>query len=222
MSEERVTYVELKLPHSREQKDKRRPMDKRREFPWYTVALTLGVICFLLLLTITGLGFMFFQKCFAHTMQDMNNTKEKSASLGEAEDHSILLPITDKDYDSFQGSWYCCGKSCYYFSKEEETWERSKKSCEDLRSSLIKIDNKEEQNIIQSKIKYNYWIGLHKTGAKTSWKWLDGTLLSQMVNFQQSLMDVKCGHLKSSKIFTADCSKPFRYICEKEFTGPDY
>ncbi|XP_030882643.1 T-cell surface glycoprotein YE1/48-like [Leptonychotes weddellii] len=145
MSEERVIYLELKLPYSGKQKDKRRPMDKRREFPWYTVALTLGVICFFLLLAISGLGSMFFQKCFAHTMLDMNNTKEKSVSLGEAEDHSILPPFTDKDYDSFQENWYCCGKSCYYFSKEEKTWERSKKSCEDLSSSLIKIDNKEEQ-----------------------------------------------------------------------------
>lgn len=51
----------------------------------------------------------------------------------------------DKDYDSFQENWYCCGKSCYYFSKEEKTWERSKKSCQGLHSSLIKIDNKEEQ-----------------------------------------------------------------------------
>ncbi|KAF3816340.1 hypothetical protein GH733_014513, partial [Mirounga leonina] len=116
MSEERVIYLELKLPYSGKQKDKRCPMDKRRV----------------------------------------------------------------KDYDSFQENWYCCGKSCYYFSKEEKTWERSKKSCEDLSSSLIKIDNKEEQNIIQSKIKYNYWIGLHKTEARPSWKWLDGTLLSQM------------------------------------------
>lgn len=50
-----------------------------------------------------------------------------------------------KDYDLFQEKWYCCGESCYYFSKEEKTWERSKESCEDLRSSLIKLDNKEEQ-----------------------------------------------------------------------------
>ncbi|CAD7681414.1 unnamed protein product [Nyctereutes procyonoides] len=219
VSEDRLVYAKLKLPYSRKQ-DKRHPVGKRREFPWHMVALILGVICFFLLLAITVLGSMFFQRCSGHTMQDIKDTKEKNVSFVEVEDHSILPPIIDKDYDSFQGNWYCCGKSCYYFSKEEKTWERSQKSCQGLHSSLIKIDNKEEQLFIQSKIKYNYWIGLFKAGAKYPWQWLDGTHLSHRVNFQQSLLDVKCGHLKSSTIFTADCSKQFPYICEKEFTGP--
>ncbi|XP_047597691.1 T-cell surface glycoprotein YE1/48-like [Lutra lutra] len=222
MSEERVTYAELNLPNSRKQKGKRRPRNKKREFPWHIVALSLGVMCVILLLAITGLRSIFFQKCPAHTMQNKNDTKEKNASLGEVEDDSILPPIIDKDSDSFHGNWHCCGKSCYYFSKEEKTWEESKKSCEDMDSSLITIDNKAEQNFIQSKIRYNYWIGLHKEGAKYPWKWLDGTPLSQMVNFQQSLSDVRCGHLKPSTMSTAGCQKPFRYICEKPFTCPCY
>ncbi|XP_044929368.1 C-type lectin domain family 9 member A-like [Mustela putorius furo] len=155
-------------------------------------------------------------------MQNKNDTKEKNASLGEVEDDSILPPIIDEDYESFQGNWHCCGKSCYYFSEEEKSWEESKKSCEVLSSRLMKIDNKAEQNFIQTKIRYNYWIGLYKVGAKHPWKWLDGTPLSQTVNFQQNLLDIKCGHLKPSTISTADCQKHFHYICEKLFTGPCY
>ncbi|XP_045868917.1 C-type lectin domain family 9 member A-like isoform X2 [Meles meles] len=186
MSEERVTYAELNLPNSRKQKGKRRRGNKKRGFPCHIVVLSLGVMCVILLLAITGIRSIY------------------------------------KDSDSFQGKWHCCGKSCYYFSKEEKTWEESKKSCEDLSSSLIKIDNKAEQNFIQSKISYNYWTGLHKIGANHPWKWLDGTPLSQMVNFQQSLRDAKCGHLKPSTLSTIDCQKPFHYICEKMFTGPCY
>ncbi|XP_032711273.1 C-type lectin domain family 2 member D3-like [Lontra canadensis] len=181
MSEERVTYADIKVPNSRKQKGKRGPGDKMRGFPCYIVALSLGVMCVILLLAITGLRSIFFQKCPAHTMQNKNDTKEKNASLGEVEDDSILPPIIDEDYESFQGNWHCCGKSCYYFSEEEKTWEESQKSCEVLSSSLMKIDNKAEQNFIQSKIRYNYWIGLYKVGAKHPWKWLDGTSLSQMV-----------------------------------------
>lgn len=33
----------------------------------------------------------------------------------------------------------------YYFSKKEKTWTESKKSCQDLGASLIKIDDREEQ-----------------------------------------------------------------------------
>ncbi|KAF3816339.1 hypothetical protein GH733_014512, partial [Mirounga leonina] len=51
----------------------------------------------------------------------------------------------DTDNLILQEKMYCCGKSCYYFSREEKTWEKSKESCQDMHSSLIKIDNKEEQ-----------------------------------------------------------------------------
>ncbi|XP_044082282.1 killer cell lectin-like receptor 2 [Neovison vison] len=165
MSEERVTYAELNLPNSRKQKGKRRPRNKKRGFPWHIVALFLGVMCVILLLAITGLRSIFFQKCPAHMMQNKNDTKEKNSSLGEVEDDSILPPIIDEDYESFQGNWHCCGKSCYYFSKEEKRWEESKKSCEVRSSKLMKIDDKAEQNFIQSKIRYNYWIGLYKVGG---------------------------------------------------------
>uniref|UniRef100_A0A8C7AZ05 Uncharacterized protein n=1 Tax=Neovison vison TaxID=452646 RepID=A0A8C7AZ05_NEOVI len=145
MSEERVTYAELNLPNSRKQKGKRRPRNKKRGFPWHIVALFLGVMCVILLLAITGLRSIFFQKCPAHTMQNKNDTKEKNSSSGEVEDDSILPPIIDEDYESFQGNWHCYGKSCYYFSEEEKTWDESKKSCENMNSSLMKIDNKAKQ-----------------------------------------------------------------------------
>nr|XP_035979572.1 natural killer cells antigen CD94-like isoform X1 [Halichoerus grypus] len=223
MSKERVTYANLLFPYSRKQKGERCPVDKRRgkEFRWRIVALTLGVICVIFLLIITGLGYMLFQRCSGNTMQDMKDVEDKNASFGEVEYDSVLPPIIDKDNLTLQEQMYCCGKSCYYFSREEKTWEKSKESCQDLHSSLIKIDNKEEQNFIQSKVKFNYWIGLYKVGAKHPWKWLNGTLLSQMVHFQQSLPDIKCGYLNSSNIFSADCSRHFRYICEKVFTGPN-
>lgn len=50
-----------------------------------------------------------------------------------------------KDYGTCQGSWSCCGKDCYYFSKTEKNWMESKKSCQELGASLIKIDDQEEQ-----------------------------------------------------------------------------
>uniref|UniRef100_A0A667GAY8 C-type lectin domain-containing protein n=1 Tax=Lynx canadensis TaxID=61383 RepID=A0A667GAY8_LYNCA len=160
MSEERVIYTELKSAHSRQQ-DKRRPMFKRRGFPWHIVALTLGFLCLFLLLAITGLGYMFFHRCSGEIRQDMKAPEDKNASLAEVEDHLILLPTTawNEEDDTFQGKWYCRGKSCYHFSKEEKTWERSMVSCQDLQSSLLKIETKEEQVLIQSKIKYNHWIG---------------------------------------------------------------
>ncbi|XP_040344865.1 C-type lectin domain family 7 member A-like [Herpailurus yagouaroundi] len=158
--------------------DERCSMDERRELPRRKVALTLGVTCFFLLLASTGLRYMLFYRYSGATRQDMKKTEEKNASLAEVGDHSIHCNQFSTDNDTFQGKWYCCRKSCYHFSKEEETWERSKVACQDLQSSLVKIDTKEEQIFIQSKITYNYWIGL-KVGPKNPRKWLDGSIVSQ-------------------------------------------
>ncbi|XP_047720873.1 NKG2-D type II integral membrane protein-like [Prionailurus viverrinus] len=204
--------------------DERCSKHERRELPRRKVALTLGVTCIFLLLASTGLRYLLLHRCSGEIGQGIKEPEDKNASLAEVEDHLILLTTTawNEDDDTFQGKWYCHGKSCYHFSKEEKTWERSMVSCQDLQSSLLKIDTKEEQVFIQSKIKYNHWIGLIKVQeGRYPWQWLDGSPLSQKLNFQQSLSPVKCGHMRPSTIYTADCNHRFRYICEKVFSGPD-
>ncbi|KAB0398920.1 hypothetical protein E2I00_011841, partial [Balaenoptera physalus] len=59
------------------------------------------------------------------------------------------------------------------------SWSESKKSCQDLGSNRIKIDDRKEQTFIQSKIKYNHWVGLEGRGANHPWMWLDGTSASK-------------------------------------------
>ncbi|XP_045320686.1 natural killer cells antigen CD94-like isoform X1 [Leopardus geoffroyi] len=182
------------------------------------------IVAVILTKLFSGCEIPVFHRCSGEIRQDMKAPEDKNASLAEVEDHLILLPTTarNEDDDTFQGKWYCRGKSCYHFSKEEKTWERSMVSCQDLQASLLKIDTKEEQVLIQSKIKYNHWIGLSRVQeSRYHWKWLDGSPVSQQLSFRQSLSHVKCGHLRPSAIYGADCSKSFRYICEKEFSGPD-
>ncbi|XP_070350331.1 C-type lectin domain family 7 member A-like [Equus asinus] len=145
MSKERVTYTELKLPYSKKQKNKRHPTPKKREFPWRGVAIILGIICFFLLLAITGLGYMYFWNSSEGKGQDIKDTKEKNTSSPDVEDHSVLPSCTGKDYDPCQEKWFCCGNNCYYFSKEEKTWAESKMSCQDLCSSRTKVYNKQDQ-----------------------------------------------------------------------------
>ncbi|XP_054552740.1 T-cell surface glycoprotein YE1/48-like [Talpa occidentalis] len=196
MSEERVTYVELKLPRSKKH-DRGYTAQKRREFSWRIIAISLGILCFLLLLATSSLGIMYKK----HT-----NKENSSSSEG-------LSPTTG--CDTCSGKWSCCGKMCYYFSKEVKTWDESKKSCEGRGASLIKIDDEGEQKFIQAKIKYNHWIGLYAKGA--TWWWLDSLKPSQKLKFQLPIRDGKCGLLKLTNIVPAVCTFEFRYICEKNF-----
>nr|XP_025139042.1 C-type lectin domain family 7 member A-like [Bubalus bubalis] len=216
MSQEKVIYMEPKILYSKKKKDKRYQSHKRKESPWHIIAIILGIVCLFLLLAITVLGYMYFQTNSKCNTQDMKDTRERNVSVPGAEDYSVLPLGTVKDYGTCQGSWSCCGKDCYYFSKTEKNWMESKKSCQELGASLIKIDDQEEQVFIQSKIKYNHWIGLEKRGDRHPWKWLDGTTVSKNLDFQNS--NGKCGSLKSKHVIPDICTKQFHYICEKKFT----
>ncbi|XP_043736740.1 C-type lectin domain family 7 member A-like [Cervus elaphus] len=214
MSQEKVIYVEPKFLYSEKKEDKRYQSHKRKESPWHIIAIILGIVCLFLLLAITVLGYMYFETNSKCNTQDMKDTNERNASVPGAEDHSVLPPSTVKGYGIYQGKWSCYGKDCYYFSKEEKTWMESKQSCQDLGSSLIKIDDQEEQVFIQSKIKYSHWIGLEKRGVHHPWKWLDGTNTSKNLDFQNS-NDGRCGCLKSINIIPEVCTKLLPYICKK-------
>uniref|UniRef100_G1U1V0 C-type lectin domain-containing protein n=1 Tax=Oryctolagus cuniculus TaxID=9986 RepID=G1U1V0_RABIT len=159
---------------------------------------------------------MSFQKCPKCTTQDKENTKEKNTSSVQLEDHSVVLSGREQACGFLQGRHFCCGRNCYYFSKKEETWEESRNLCRNMDSSLVKIDDIQELNFIQSHIKYTYWIGLYKKEDKNEWKWRDNTKLAQQLTFRQSnKVGEKCGCLKPQYINNADCSRSFPYICEK-------
>ncbi|XP_059536923.1 natural killer cells antigen CD94-like [Myotis daubentonii] len=217
MNEERMTYAELKLPYPKKQ-NKRHPTGKRREFTWKIIAISLGMICFLLLLVITVLGYMIWIKDFQISSVNKTQTMTETPEVEDHPSHPALPPLADKDYNTCQEKWSCCGENCYHFSKAEGTWTESKKSCQDLGSSLIKIESKEEQTFLQSKIKYRGWIGLHKKGANHPWVWLDNSTPSQKLNFQESVTKANCGFLKPTNIATADCTKRSPFICKKKIS----
>ncbi|XP_054974435.1 C-type lectin domain family 7 member A-like [Sorex araneus] len=153
-----------------------------------------------------------------HKRKGNKYTNGKNMSSSGIEDFTTLQHNQGKYCDIYPGKWSCCEKSCYYLSTEEKTWEQSKKSCQGLESTLIKITGKEEQRFIQLKIKYSYWVGLHKKRGSSVWTWLDGTRPSPELNFQPftSGLDEKCGHLKPTNIVAALCTREFYYICEKK------
>ncbi|XP_058511676.1 C-type lectin domain family 2 member D3-like [Ochotona princeps] len=164
-----------------------------------------------------------FQKFHKGSTQDKKSTEGNNTSSVGSEDGSVVPSFTGLrsvfkkiTTERTLSSWHCFRTHCYYFSKQEVTWEESKKLCQNTRSRLVKIDDKEEQNYIQSKIKYSYWIGLYRTESEHKWKWQDGTEPSDQLAFQQTnKMDGKCGCLKPRFIDSADCTRQLPYICEK-------
>ena len=78
--------------------------------------------------------------------------------------------------------WIGNGKSCYKLFTPSKTWENAKEECEKWHASLVKVESREENDFIITKVlptdkEENYWIGLSDSDNENDWKWTDGTRL---------------------------------------------
>ena len=81
-----------------------------------------------------------------------------------------------------QQGWIGNGKSCYKLFTSSKTWENAKKECEKWHAGLVKVESREENDFIKTKLlptdkEENYWIGLSDSDNENDWKWTDGTRL---------------------------------------------
>ncbi|XP_075461307.1 CD209 antigen-like protein D isoform X5 [Ascaphus truei] len=101
-------------------------------------------------------------------------------------------------------------------------WTSSKAHCEKKGSSLVVINNKDEQDFLANTVKSTHWLGLSRTIAGY-WIWQDTSHLNNnnaYWNFGQPDKNGKenCVSMVSDpKGWNDDsCSKLFRGICEKD------
>ncbi|XP_040834633.1 killer cell lectin-like receptor 2 [Ochotona curzoniae] len=251
--QEEVTYSSVRILQSASESQKRlRPDGTRRpgrsakkEFavPWHRIAVSLGILSLLLLMTITMLVTMIFQ-----LIQEKHQQQKILVNLNQSEylNEQLLANKTlecevlrnrtllqQKKLESFLSkktrcctdpgkSYHCCwscdGVNCYYFEEEKKNWQECKQTCQKYNSSLLKIDNEQEQTFITSHIhSNNYWIGLSYVDKEKKWKWVDDGF-SPGMNF--SIMKSasgrgKCAFLSSIRVEDIDCSKNHSCICEK-------
>ena len=81
-----------------------------------------------------------------------------------------------------QQGWIGNGKSCYKLFTSSKTWENAKEECEKWLAGLVKVESREENDFIKTKLlptdkEENYWIGLSDSDNENDWKWTDGTRL---------------------------------------------
>ncbi|XP_060049488.1 killer cell lectin-like receptor 2 [Erinaceus europaeus] len=128
---------------------------------------------------------------------------------------SKSLQYQDKPLEE---NWSCCGVSCYYFTTENYDWEECKNICQMNRLSLLKIEDWEELNFIQTQVyQDNYWIGLSYNKKESNWKWIDSSTFSGINCSVKTLPSGKreCAFLTSTRIETIDCSNTYNCICKK-------
>ena len=80
--------------------------------------------------------------------------------------------------------WIGNGTLCYKSFRSPKTWKNAKKECEKWNATLVKIESREENDFIKTKVTQtnigdDYWIGLSDSDREADWKWTDGTQLAQ-------------------------------------------
>ncbi|XP_043296684.1 C-type lectin domain family 7 member A-like isoform X1 [Cervus canadensis] len=196
------------------------------------VAITLGIICVILLGISAFFASKYFQNSFNYQNMLDNGTQEYDQNLldnGTQEHEKSRTPMKNKCFskdrlnsenyrEEYKNKWSFCEEKCYYFSDILKTFEESRKFCSNQGSHLLKIDDEDEQEFIQSLVSYFSWIGLSRKGIVSPWKWEDGSLLENKLNLQNSnINNNNCAYVAANKVAASVCTKRFFFICEKNY-----
>ncbi|XP_013008390.1 T-cell surface glycoprotein YE1/48-like [Cavia porcellus] len=112
----------------------------------------------------------------------------------------------------------CYRVKCYYFIIDNKTWEKCKQICQNQGLSLLKIDDKDEQDFLSRQVRpKQYWTGLFFDTSENRWKWMDAGRSSGInVTIMNKLpTDGKCAFLTSARISSIPCDNAYSCICEK-------
>ncbi|XP_063094670.1 C-type lectin domain family 7 member A-like [Cavia porcellus] len=194
------------------------PKEKESSVPiaWRLTVMILASLCFFLFLTNGVLGFMVFQGF--PTDQSPKCPLENTTQEDESHVQSLpftLEPISTGENIEYKDKWSCCGQSCYYFSTKVKNFEDSRKFCKEMDSTLLKIEDPQELNFIQSQVFYFTWIGLSREGISRHWTWEDKSTPFLTSAWKDSEIG-NCGSLTPTKVTALDCSKLTHCICEKK------
>ncbi|XP_070646203.1 NKG2-A/NKG2-B type II integral membrane protein-like isoform X2 [Bos indicus] len=131
------------------------------------IVVILGIVCFVLMYAIVRVI-----------------TSIPRTQISEQNKSSLVTKL--QKGKECKSKWSCCGQKCYYFSDESKNFEESKKSCKEMDSTLLKIEDKEELNFIQSRLSYYYGIGLSRKGTRNQWTWEDKSMPSLKSDWTES------------------------------------
>uniref|UniRef100_A0A8C3B5H0 C-type lectin domain-containing protein n=2 Tax=Cyclopterus lumpus TaxID=8103 RepID=A0A8C3B5H0_CYCLU len=123
----------------------------------------------------------------------------------------------------FQEGWLYLRPSFYFISSGKKSWQESRADCLQRGADLVVINSREEQDFTRKFHKLT-WIGLSEGETNGTWKWVDGTLLTESYwhpgepnGFEGKLED--CVEIRFHEVENSWNDIPCRdqnfWICEK-------
>nr|XP_033780993.1 killer cell lectin-like receptor subfamily B member 1B allele C [Geotrypetes seraphini] len=215
-----VLYADLKLPGSSFSSHPS-PHARSQTVPeWYHLAFrisgVLNVILLLAVIILSVFSIMSFSKdaCSKKTSDptSTNCTSEPSinpqwANLSGEGNGTERCPL----------NWLLHRGKCYYFSKEERNWNRSREDCREKDSDLLVIKDQEERDFIKNRKQNNlHWIGLHILALGSSWTWVDGSSFINGTLFSVSTGKGRCVSVVNDRYDSDSCNNAANWICQKK------
>ncbi|XP_043994216.1 CD209 antigen-like protein E isoform X2 [Gambusia affinis] len=162
----------------------------------------------------------------------------ESLQTQKEEIEALVKNVSDLTRLKCEPGWEKYGGNCYYFSTTESSWINSRSSCVDRGSDLVKIDSREEQIFLESRLRNlmkddedRFWIGLTDSVEEGKWFWVDGSALDKSLSFWSSKQPddlgvndlpgadcVRMGMPEENNLncwADRNCDSPQKSICEK-------
>ncbi|XP_075770289.1 killer cell lectin-like receptor subfamily B member 1B allele B isoform X2 [Pelodiscus sinensis] len=205
---------------------------------WHGVALKAGSAGLLLLLvTVTGLSVSvlqgFLSKAEKGTAQTGDggtpSTSNGSACNASLEDlvSRLKQSLCNQTEIKLGGArcklcpqdWLMRGDTCYWLSKESNTWSKSRDDCAQKGSQMLVIQDQEHMGHLQLALPEvdPVWIGLAFNSSQGRWTWLDSAPVHKElfpgINWAEQN---SCGVLTRTKIDLETCRVQSKWLCQKD------
>ncbi|CAC5382595.1 unnamed protein product [Mytilus coruscus] len=155
-------------------------------------------------------------------LQSKLTTSENNLGQVRVQLTSLENKLKKKTAPTCEPGWLSYQGSCYFFSKNTDTWVNAERECRQKSSNLVKIESATENIWLKQKskaTKKQRWIGAREVNGQ--WEWVSDlaplTFTSWAGNEPNSAKE-NCGHIDKGKSYNWNdhkCTMRFNFICEK-------
>ncbi|KAK7891327.1 hypothetical protein WMY93_023290 [Mugilogobius chulae] len=194
-------------------------------FCFEEISVALVVFCFGLVCVVQAVNIYLRTVGVGSIVPEEKNCFEQKIT-DESDEMKITLRIM---YNYTTSGWVYFKGSMYHSSNADQSWQESRKYCQQRGADLIIINNVQEQEFATNVFGQGVWIGLSDLEQEGVWRWVDGSLLNASFWYSGEPNgmheDEDCSQLNcqfASKNWNdRDCGYGAKSLCERNIFNLD-